>query len=594
MMSKLIAACMASIWLAAGAVAAERAAEISLIPWPATLEMTGGAFNVSAETQLVYSGDARVRAVAHYFGELLQQSRGLRPAIVQGTAEDAPKRSVVFTLASVASVAGGPEAYQLDISSKAAVVSASDPRGLFNGAVTLWQLATMNAADAQEIRIPGVRIVDAPRLRWRGLLLDSSRQYQSVAFIKRYIDFMALHKLNVLHWHLADDQAWRLQIPKYPKLTGGLSSYSAEDVREVVEHAASRNVMVVPGLEMPGHATAAVTAYPGMRAADTPGAVTNLYNIEEETFTFFDAVFTQVAALFPSEFVHIGAGDASKDQWKQSSSVQARMRELGIVNEQRLQRYFFERISQLTQKHQRRIVGWDSVFGGGVPADSVIMTARGLDGALGAVASGFEVVVSSATLLSFNRPQSAAFNERVKTGEILSLGDVYRFDPAPAALSSQDLSRLIGVQANVWTSTDGNEENIEAMTFPRAAALAEIAWTPPAQLRWTDFQPRMVAMLGRYSRMGVRYSDAAFRAMAFKRGETGDRISVELAKQVPLGEIRYTLNGTEPNAKSLAYTDVFEVPRATMIKAAVFYNGEPLSRPTSINVSTDMAGSSGQ
>ena len=270
------------------------------------------------------------------------------------------------------------------------------------------------------------------------------------------------------------------------------------------------------------------------------------------------------------------------------------MRELGIVNEQRLQRYFFERVSQLTQKHQRRIVGWDSVFGGGVPADSVIMTARGLDGALGAVASGYEVVVSSASLLSFNRPQSAPLNEQLKTGEILSLGDVYRFDPAPAALSSQDLSRLIGVQANVWTNTDGNEENIEAMTFPRAAALAEIAWTPPAQLRWADFQPRMVAMMGRYSRVGIRYSDAAFRAMAFKRGETGDRIAVELAKQVPLGEIRYTLNGTEPNAKSVAYTDVFEVPRATLIKAAVFYNGEPLSRTTSINVSTDMAGSSGQ
>ena len=591
MMSRLIAVFVTSMWWAAGAIGAERSAEISLIPWPATLEMTGGSFSVSAETQLVYSGDARVRAVAHYFGELLQQTRGLRPAIVQGTAADAPKRAVVFTLASVA---GGPEAYQLDISSKAAVVSATDARGLFNGAVTLWQLSTMNAADAQEIRIPGVRIVDAPRLRWRGLLLDSSRQYQSVAFIKRYIDFMALHKLNVLHWHLTDDQAWRLQIPKYPKLTGGLSSYSAEDVREVVEHAASRNVMVVPGLEMPGHATAAVTAYPAMRAADTPGAASNLFNIEEETFTFLDAVFTQVAALFPSEFVHIGAGDTSKDQWKQSGSVQTRMRELGIVNEQRLQRYFFERVSQLTQKHQRRIVGWDSVFGGGVPADSVIMTARGLDGALGAVASGYEVVVSSASLLSFNRPQSAPLNEQLKTGEILSLGDVYRFDPAPAALSSQDLSRLIGVQANVWTNTDGNEENIEAMTFPRAAALAEIAWTPPAQLRWADFQPRMVAMMGRYSRVGIRYSDAAFRAMAFKRGETGDRIAVELAKQVPLGEIRYTLNGTEPNAKSVAYTDVFEVPRATLIKAAVFYNGEPLSRTTSINVSTDMAGRAGQ
>lgn len=588
MMGRLLAAVSLLLCLAAGALGAERVADLSLIPWPASVESQGGSLTLDSQSQIVYDGDARVRAVAHYFGELMERTRGLRPVIVQGSAQDAPKRSVVFTLGGTAGP--GSEAYQLDVSSKAAVISAADPRGLFNGAVTLWQLASQQSTVVQEIRIPGIRINDQPRMRWRGLLLDSASQYQSVAFIKRYIDFMALHKLNVLHWHLVDDQAWRLQIPKYPKLTGGLSSYSAEDVREVVEHAAIRNVMVVPGLEMPGHATAAVTAYPTLRAADSPGASTNLYNVDEETFAFLDAVVAQVAAVFPAEYIHIGASDVPKDQWKQSTSVQARMRELGIVNEVRLQRYFFERISQLAQKQKRRIVGWDSIFGGGVPADSVIMTARGLDGALGPVASGFDVIVSSGSLLSFNRAQGTAMNERGKSGEILSLGEVYRFDPAPAALSAQDRSRLVGVQANVWTSTDGNEEAVELMTFPRAAALAEVGWTPSAEMRWPDFQPRMVPMLGRYSRLGVRYSDAAFRVMAFKRGEAGGRISVELAKQVPLGEIRYTINGTEPTAKSTGYTDVFQVPRATVIKAAVFYNGEALSRTTSIDVSTDIAG----
>lgn len=585
---RLVAAGSLLLCLIAAAQGAERPADISLIPWPASVEPQGGSFTLEPMTQIVYDGDARVRAVAHYFGELVERSRGLRPVIVQGSAQDPPKRSVVFTLGGPAGAA--PEAYLVDVSSKVALVSAADPRGLFNGAVTLWQLASTQSTVVQEVRIPGVRISDEPRMRWRGLLLDSASQYQSVAFIKRYIDFMALHKLNVLHWHLVDDQAWRLQIPKYPKLTGGLSSYSAEDVREVVEHAATRNVMVVPGLEMPGHATAAVTAYPSLRAADSPVAGTNLYNLEDETFVFFDAVFAQVAALFPSEYIHIGAGDVSKDQWKQSTSVQARMRDLGIVNEVRLQRYFFERISELTKKHKRRIVGWDAIFGGGVPQDSVIMTAKGLDGALGAVASGYEVVVSSANQLSLNLPQSAGLNERSKSGDILSLGDVYRFDPAPAALSAQDRSRLIGVQGNVWTSTDGNEEAVEQMTFPRAAALAEIAWTQSNQLRWPDFQPRMVAMMNRYSRLGIRFSDAAFRATAFKRGESGGRISIELAKQVPLGEIRYTTNGTEPTAKSPVYTDVFQVPRATLIKAVVFYNGEPISRTTSIDVNSDIAG----
>jgi hexosaminidase len=588
MVGRWLAALTAWLCFAASALAAERDADVSLIPWPASVEMTGGSLTVEPQTQIVVDGDASVRVIAHYFSEILERARGWRPVIVQGTVQDAPKRSVVFTLVSGA--AGGAEAYTIDISSKGAVVSASDPRGLFNGAVTLWQLLTMHTADTREIRVPGLRIVDAPRLRWRGLLLDSARQYQSVAFIKRYIDFMALHKLNVLHWRLVDDRAWRLQVPKYPKLTGGMNSYTAEDVREVIEHAKARNVMVVPGLEMPGGATAAVTAYPSMRAADAPTLGPNLYNIDEETFAFFDAVFAHVATLFPSEFVHLGVADFSKEQWKQSSSVQARMRELGLINEQKVQRYFFERIGGLTQKYKRRIVGWDSVFSAGVPQDTVIMTGKGLDGALGAVASGYEVIVSSHAALSFNLAQSANPNEAAKAGDILSLGDVYRFDPAPAALSSQDLSRLIGVQGNVWTTPDDNEEDVESLTFPRAAALAEIAWTAPSHLRWAEFQPRMIAMLSRYSRMGVRFSDEAFRAMAYKRGESGSKVAVELAKQVPLGEIRYTLNGSEPNAKSPVYTDVFEVPRVATIKAAVFYNGEQLSRTTSVNVATDIIG----
>jgi hexosaminidase len=587
MMGRWLAALTAWLCLAANALAAERATDISLIPWPASLEMTGGSLTVEPQMQVVVAGDASVKVIAHYFGDLVEQARGWRPVIVQGTLEDAPKRAVVFTLAS-----GGqsPEGYTLDVSAKGAVVSASHPRGLFNGAVTLWQLVTTHMADNREIRVPAVRIVDAPRLRWRGLLLDSARQYQSVAFIKRYIDFMALHKLNVLHWRLVDDRAWRLQIPKYPKLTGGMSSYTVDDVREIIAHAAARNVTVVPGLEMPGGATAAATAYPSLRAADTPTVGSNLYNVDEETFVFFDNVFAHVTSLFPSEFIHIGAADISKDQWKQSASVQARMRELGIINEQRVQRYFFERIGELTQKYKRRIVGWDSVFSGGVPQDTVIMTGKGLDGALGAAASGYDVVVSSHAALSFNLAQRANGNESVKAGEVLSLGDVYRFDPAPAALGPQDLGRLIGVQGNVWTTPDDNEEEVEALTFPRAAALAEIAWTAPTHLRWAEFQPRMAAMLARYSRMGVRYSDEAFRALAYKRGESGSKVAVELAKQVPLGEIRYTLNGSEPNAKSPVYTDVFEVPRVATIKAAVFYNGEQLSRTTSVNVATDIIG----
>jgi hexosaminidase len=526
-----------------------------------------------------------VQAAAHYFGDLLSQSHGWRPEIVQGSAEEAPKRSIVFRIENDGSPAEG---YRLEVASKNITAVSSDPRGLLYAAVTLWQLSTHSPTAEAEIRIPGVSITDAPRLRWRGLMLDSARQYQSVTFIKRYIDLMALHKLNVLHWHLVDDQAWRLQIPKYPKLTNGISSYSSTDVREVVEYATSRNVTVVPGLEMPGHAASAIVAYPALGASDSPPKLgtDSLFNVEDSTFAFLDEVFAYAATLFPSEYVHIGAMDISKDQWVRSTSAQARMRELGIINEQRLQRYFFERITASLDKQGKRLTGWDGIMGGGVAQNAVVMTARGLDGALGAAASGYDVVVSSNDSLSFNRRQQAVGNgDTPETGGMISLADVYNFDPAPVALSAQDRSRLIGVQANLWTAAVDGEDMIETLTYPRAAALAEVGWSQPVRRRWQDFQQRMVSQMNRYAKLGIHYSDAAFRVMAFERGNTGARVAIELAKQVPLGEIRYTLNGSEPTAKSSVYTDVFDVPRPATVKAAVFYNGEALARAVTLEVS---------
>ena len=589
MISKLAAAFGVLSWFSVGlAVSAERPADVSILPLPASMTIAGGSFTVNAQTRIVYEGDERVGAVARHLGELLALSRGLRLTAAQGSVQSASTNVVTFALQRTArSALESVEAYTVDVSSNAARVTAADPRGLFYGAVTLWQLLTSASTDSTEIRIPALRIVDAPRLQWRGLLLDSSRQFQSVTFIKRFIDLMALHKLNVLHWQLADDAAWRLQIPQYPKLADSAGSYSAEDVRNIVQHAASRNVAIVPGLEMPGHVTAAVAAYPSLGAADRPGPG-NLYNLEEETFAFFDAVLRHVAALFPGPFVHVGAGETSLEAWQQSEPVQARMRELGLVDDRWLYRYFFERIAALAQAHERRLVGWDNLLRGGVPASAVIMTARGLDGALGAAASGHEVVVSSGTALNFRLPQRAIASEGASSTEFLSLADVYNFDPAPLALSSQDRARLIGVQANVWTRSDGDEAGLEALTFPRAAALAEVAWTPPSQLSWGDFQPRLATMLGRYSRLGVRYSDAAFRVVAYQRGETTERVDVELTKQIPLGEIRYTLNGTEPNARSTVYTDLMSLARTAIIKAAVFHDGEPLSRTSVINVASDV------
>ena len=566
-------------------------AELPVIPIPQRVEALSGSFDVSSETRLLV-GDPRAEPTARYFGDLLFQARGFRPEIVQSTSSQPAKRSMLFTLDQDAA-AGNAEGYDLEITSKSIRLAANDARGLMYGAVTLWQLLSGTPGKDDEISLPAMRINDAPRLQWRGLLLDSARNYQSVEFIKHFIDTMAVHKLNLLHWHLVDDSAWRLEIRKFPRLTEARSnqpvnSYTQDQVREIVAHAAQRNVTIVPGLEMPGHASAALTAYPQLGTtalASERAEPGNLFGIEEPTFNFFDTVFTEMADLFPGPFVHIGGTDISKEQWKRSPTVQARMRQLGIANEQRLQRYFLERISAMLTQRNRRLVGWDGALSGGLAANSVITTGKGIDGALVAAASGYDVIVSSYAGLNLDRRQASATPGQAVSDNLVSLEDIYAFDPIPDALSEQERGRMIGIQANIWTGANDTEEQVETMAFPRGAAVAEVAWSPPARGRWSSFLRRMAPQLSRYASLGVRYSDAAFRVMVIPRGMMSqDRVRIELAKQTPLGEIRYTVNGAELSPRSSAYADVFEVVMPAVVKATTYLNGVPLAPPVTMQV----------
>ncbi|TLZ32663.1 MAG: carbohydrate-binding protein, partial [Gammaproteobacteria bacterium] len=419
--------------------------------------------------------------------------------------------------------------------------------------VTLWQLCTVGmgapAIGAQsarritlpELHIPALRIVDAPRFRWRGLMLDSARHFQSPAFIMRYIDWMALHKLNVLGWHLTDDQGWRLEISKYPRLTsvgawrvpagraaardidpatgrarlyGGF--YTQDDVRRIVAHAAARNVTLVPEIDMPGHATAAIVAYPQLGVTSQPpqavpadwGIYPNLFNVEESTFAFLEDVLAEVMGLFPGEYIHVGGDEAVKDQWKASARVQARMRELGVANEEALQGYFTHRMGEYLRAHDRRLVGWDEILEGGVPADATVMSWRGVQGAIAAAAAGHDAVLSPDPTLYLDSRQGRSPSEPPGRGTVETLADVYHFDPLPGPLAA-DGRHVLGLQANLWTEHVRTEERAAYMTWPRAAALAEIGWSPPARLDWPDFLARLPAEFRRLSGLGVHYSDDA-------------------------------------------------------------------------------------
>ena len=487
---------------------------------------------------------------------------------------------IVFELrpASPAASAAGtasrsPEAYTLDVQPRRVVLSATDPRGLLYAAVTLWQLSTAGPP-SDTISVPAVHIVDTPRFAWRGLMLDSARHYQSPEFILQFIDWMALHKLNVLHWHLTDDQAWRLEIKKYPRLPrvgawrvpagaapasdidpttsrprlyGGF--YSQDTVRKIVAHASERNITVVPEIDMPGHATAAVVAYPRLASVvPAPAAVpsdwgvySNLYNADETTFEFLENVMAEVVQLFPGKFVHVGGDEAVKDQWTASPHIQERIRELGVSNEAGLQRYFVERIGKFLTRHHRRLIGWDEILEGGIPHDATIMSWRGVDGAYAAAGGGHDAVLSPSPTLYFDNVQSAT-NTQPGRGHVISLEDVYKFDPMPASLAPENQQHILGLQANIWTEHMRTEERVEYMTFPRAAAVAEVGWSAAGSRSWDGFQSRLPAQMHRYEMVGIQpYLPSSQPHMGFTSQELKtctDKVVLSLEDDAPLNGAR--------------------------------------------------------
>jgi hexosaminidase len=364
----LVVGCLLAACSPQEAPQSEVPAAISVIPAPATVTMNRGAFELTPATPVRYAAGSPGEQVASYFVDLMKRTRGVALVASAGETVGEPAVSFVIQAREGSQV---EEAYSLHVSPERIVVSSPSPRGLFYGAVTLWQLAAA-------ARIPALQIEDSPRFRWRGLLLDSARHYQSQQFIERLIDTMALHKLNVLHWHLTDDQAWRIEIKKHPKLTdvgawrvpagpaaaadidaasgkprlyGGF--YTQDQVRQIVAYAAARHITVLPEIEMPGHASAAIAAYPqlgvtGKRAAVPAdwGIYQNLFNVEESTFAFLEDVLDEVMELFPSEYINVGGDEAVKNQWHASARVQSRMRELGVQDEHALQSYFVQRMAE--------------------------------------------------------------------------------------------------------------------------------------------------------------------------------------------------------------------------------------------------------
>ncbi len=588
------------------AVQVHAAGAPSLIPLPASYQADGGKDFVLKDAARVGGNDEASRRVAAQFVELLRQNGG--PTLV--VAENASKAQIRFRLDP--SATNPAEAYTLKVSNTGIDVSASDDRGLFYGAVTAAQLLT----DQTPGEVAAATITDAPRFVWRGLMLDSARHFQSMDEIRKLLDAMAQHKLNTFHWHLTDDQGWRMEIKRYPKLTEVGSCrvplgdagrdpatgeprrycgyYTQAQIREIVAYAAERHIQVIPEIDVPGHATAAIAAYPELGvtgrklAIDNQwGVFPNLFNTEESTLQFLENVLLEVIDMFPARYVHVGGDEAVKDQWIASPRVQEHMRRLGLKDEMEMQSHMIKRLEKFLEQHDRRLIGWDEILEGGLPPEATVMSWRGTEGGLKAASEGHDVIMSPVTHMYMDYLQTSSPDEPPGRPTTIELRKAYGFEPVPAELAADKRQHILGLQANMFTEHTRNDRNLEHNLFPRLAAVAEAGWSPADKRDFDGFLQRLPRQLQRYRAMGIHYAQTPFQVDMHDQGDrSAGTATVTLDN--PLGyAVHYTLDGSAVSAASPRYVQPLQVRLPAEVRAAAFFDGKPLAAASRFTITAD-------
>ena len=498
------------------------------------------------------------------------------------------------------------EGYSLLIDNNGITIKASDYGGAFYAIQTLEQLLEYNSDNGTTL--PYIEIEDQPRFAYRGFMLDVSRHFFPLDFVKKQIDLMAHYKLNTFHWHLTDGPGWRLEIKQYPELTnigawrthktwkewwasprkyveegskgayGGY--YTQQEARELIEYAAKKNITVIPEIEMPGHSEEVMAIYPHLSCTGTPYTSSEFCIGNEDTFIFIENVLDEVIDLFPSEYIHIGGDEASREHWKKCSKCQARIKSEGLENENELQSYLIKRVEKYLNSKGRRLLGWDEILEGGLAPDATVMSWRGKEGGIRAVKSGHQAIMTPGEFCYFDSYQANPDTQPEAIGGFLPLEKVYSYNPIPDSLTATEAHRILGVQANLWVEYVPTKEHVEHMVWPRLIALAEVAWTQPQYKDWDNFKLRTnnaIEVLQRKGYNPFTLSDEV--AFAHDLDSDNEAIIVSLSTEKAPAEIRYTRDKSTPTRASYLYIEPFAINDSAYITAQIFQNGEAIGKP---------------
>ncbi len=619
MNKKLLTGALAAMAFLLPSTAAGQTADFNIIPRPQQVNVSNDApFTLSAKTVISLGTNSQnMKRNANMLASYIEQATGIRPAVGKSKNGTAIVLTIDKTIANA-------EGYKLDADAKQIRIAGASAAGVFYGIQTLRKSLPLVNGKASKVSIPAVHIADAPRFAYRGTHLDVSRHFVTADSVRQFIDMLALHNINRFHWHLTDDQGWRIEIKKYPLLTQigskraqtviGHNSgkydgkpysgfYTQKQIRDIVKYAADRYITIVPEIDLPGHMQAALAAYPDMGCTGGPYEVWQKWGVSDnvlcagndKTLTFIDNVLKEITQLFPSKYIHVGGDECPKTQWQKCPKCQARIKALnleakdGHSAEERLQSYIITHASNYLKSLGRNTIGWDEILEGGLAEGATVMSWRGESGGIAAAKQHHDVVMTPNSYLYFDYYQSLdKDNEPLAIGGYLPLETVYSYEPMPKELTADEARHIIGVQANIWTEYMPTFKQMQYMALPRLAALSEVQWSQPALKDYTSFTNRLTEFTHMYDRLGYNYAKHLYNVAIHVDSDNKWREILIHMTTAGNAEIRYTLDGTEPTANSTLYTGAIVLQKSAKIRAAAFRDGKR-SSVTSQDISFNKA-----